>query len=178
VRIKNMRTKEDITKLNEKLQALYDAVKEASETASIIEDTFEATVNNDLGYLLCNIGNMLHSFERIGTKDGQVPEIHDVEIIFEAEGSTQDYHDMLNNMASEYPEFIEDQTRYTCGKETGSKKGLTAFKCHFYGLWIGDESECVRLTHHAEGMYENTGLSFVHVEVCIDEEWHGLYSQE
>ena len=57
------------------------------------------------------------------------------------------------------------------------------FSGEFTLLWSGDFDEndldeddidtLIRLTHHAEGFYEDTDAEYVHVEVCINGTWYG-----
>lgn len=89
------------------------------------------------------------------------------EIVFEAQGREDDLSQMYCNLDNEYPEFLNDDI-----KEKYSKKG-NIHSCHFYGLWKGQKDELVRLTHHAEGLYEDTDFEFVHVEVRCDGTWYG-----
>lgn len=50
---------------------------------------------------------------------------------------------------------------------------------HF--IWAGktdelsdeDRDDLIRLTHHAEALYEDSNIEHTHVEVCIDGKWYG-----
>lgn len=36
-----------------------------------------------------------------------------------------------------------------------------------------DVDHLLRLTHHAEALYEDSNIEYTHVEVCIDGVWYG-----
>ena len=88
-----------------------------------------------------------------------------VNICFEAQGTEVTMEKVLENFAREYPEYSSLEV-----KETLCDKGEIKI------LWIGEtetsEEELVRLTHHAEGMYEGTDAEYVNVEVCINGKWY------
>lgn len=45
----------------------------------------------------------------------------------------------------------------------------------FYGEIDEDHvNDIIRLTHHAEAIYEDTSFEYVHVEVCIGDERYGV----
>ena len=76
---------------------------------------------------------------------------------------------MYSNLDTYYPEFENDDFR-----EKYHKHGRL-HHCHFYGI-IKDKSkatELARLTHHAEGLYDETEFENVHVEVRLNGKWYG-----
>lgn len=146
--------------LNEKLQELYRLTKE-------INNMVNCNVDNKIGYLLYKIKDLEKSFEYLGINESGVQELHLAEIIFEANGSKDDLSQMYCNLDDEYKEFMADKL-----KEEYFVEGNRHF-CHFYGLWVGDTDELIRLTHHAEGLYENTKFEYIHVEVRVDGKWYG-----
>ena len=96
------------------------------------------------------------------------------EIVFEAIGTFDDLHDLYDNLDNEYPEFINDFTKEKLEvKNNDDDKMNKYFKCHFYGIWLGDTDDLIRLTHHAEGLYNNTQMEHVHVEVYLNGKWYG-----
>lgn len=96
-----------------------------------------------------------------------------VKILFTAEGSREDADMVCNNFSENYPEFAEEmeEEEFSCNEETGEIKIL--WSGEFEDLSEEDRNELIRLTHHAEGLYEDTDAEYVHVEVCIDETWYG-----
>ena len=54
------------------------------------------------------------------------------------------------------------------------KKNPIAFSTMYHGTAKKSEKESIiKLTHHAECLYENVDVEHIHVEVCIDGEWYG-----
>lgn len=107
-----------------------------------------------------------------------------VKILFEANGSVQSVDNVCCNFRQHYPEFAAEM------EEVGYKynKRTKDFKL----LWVGEFDDdflnqqnehsllgytnrdvLVRLTHHAEGFYDQTGANGVHVEVYVNGKWHG-----
>lgn len=69
----------------------------------------------------------------------------------------------------QYPEFISTRTPKIC---FDGNIGRVVFN----GLVDNSQESkdaIIRLTHHAEGLYENTNAECVHVEVCIGGKWYG-----
>lgn len=69
--------------------------------------------------------------------------------------------DVLDNMAENYPEFLIEEAEIQ-----SLEAGFSRY------IWKGKTEECnqedfSRLTHHAEGLYEETGAEYVHVEVSF-----------
>ena len=149
--------------LNKKLQKLYELTKEIKTIAPNME------LRDEWEDVFSCVNDMKTYLDDVVDDDGKIPEIYVVEIIFEAVGTENDLSKMYENLNNEYTEFMNDVNR----EEYKYDKKNKEHHCHFYGLWIGDVNECVRLTHHAEGLYENTKFEFVHVEVCVDGEWYG-----
>lgn len=154
--------------LNKKLQHLYEMLDEIKNIApnEQLPDEWEDVFNG--------VNDLLEYFDDAGTKDGCVPELHEAEIIFSAEGDEDDLNQLYYNIEAYYNEFAisSDDVKE---KPAEDNEGKTLYTVYLKGLWIGDEGELVRLTHHAEGFYENTNFEYVHVEVCIDGEWFGRY---
>lgn len=89
-------------------------------------------------------------------------------LIFKADGDSIDK--ALTNIRENYPEFIMSNKIVT---DIDSEYDVSFA---VYGQIEDDENtihEMARLTHHAEGIYEDTEFEYVHVEVCIDGEWYG-----
>ena len=74
---------------------------------------------------------------------------------------------VFRNMAEGYPEYS------VSGKYEKEQDGMQRFEWDGVLLEWGSEDEFIRLTHHAEGLYENTSAEYVHVEVCLDGKWYG-----
>ena len=98
-----------------------------------------------------------------------------VKIKFEAVGSVDTVDDICSNFYQNYPEFAANMGEEECSynEETGE----------FALLWAGDFDDdeldeydlntLIRLTHHAEGFYDDTDAEYVHVEVYINDKWYG-----
>ena len=98
-----------------------------------------------------------------------------IKIKFEAVGTVDTVDAVCNNFYTWYSEFASnmEEEDYEYNKKTGE----------FMLLWEGDFEDdeldeddmdtLLRLTHHAEGFYEDTDAEYVHVEVCVDGTWHG-----
>lgn len=151
----------DATVFNEKLSQLYHLLCEMQKIApneqltEPWEDVF-AGINDTKTYLDAVKGN------------NELPTVYNVEIIFEAEGSREDLYQLYDNL-EQYPEFIRDDSKEQCSYDVSTKN----LQIKFFGIWLGDIEDCIKLTHHAEGLYENTDFQFIHVEVCVDGKWHG-----
>lgn len=151
--------------LQEKLQKLYNITMEVNEIMPPEEkcsykwqDFFE------------ECANLRDAFFDIGTEDGIVPdfsEVVPVEIVLSCFIDNCDIPAICANFADNYPEFDVDENSY---ENDGDMVKFT---------WTGsvDSSEdaeaLIRLTHHAEGIYDGTSAEHVHVEVSIDGTWHG-----
>lgn len=98
-----------------------------------------------------------------------------IKILFEAVGTRETVDDIYNNFCENYPEFSVNMTEeeYDFNEETGQFKVLWEGDFEDNELDDDDMYELVRLTHHAEGFYEDTDAEYVHVEVCIDGKWYG-----
>lgn len=145
--------------LNKKLQELHELVTEIN---NIVDLDLEVDDDNIFS-LFDEIANLRNCFNEVG----HIPDIHAAEIIFEAYGSKDDLNQMYHNLDNEYPEFMNDFSKEKYSKNKNHHRS------HFFGLWKGDYDELLRLTHHAEGLYENTNFENVHVEVCCDGKWYG-----
>lgn len=105
----------------------------------------------------------------------------EVQILFQAVGDKYNFTSVKETFDSEsllFDYFNECDIKQSHHKlEDGDLTG------EFEILWVGkidrdcltDElvNDLVRLTHHAEFLYEDTGAEYVHVEVCIDGKWYG-----
>ena len=98
-----------------------------------------------------------------------------ITIVFEAKyHKLDDIDDVCNNFCVGYPELSSVMEEIDFVKKKGKQ---------FKIVWEGDFNEeeledvdldeVIRLIHHAEGLYEDTKVEYVHVEVCIDGTWYG-----
>ncbi len=161
------KTGANIKKLNKDLRKLYKLLWEIKSNKPDIElDQWE----NVFG----GVEDLIDCMDDACETEEFVPLINEAEIIFEADGTSKDLTDLYNNLDNEYPEFKNDSTRERLKEKKNDDTKMTKhFKCHFYGVWIGDTDEFIRLTHHAEGLYDDTGMEHVHVEVCLNGKWYG-----
>lgn len=98
-----------------------------------------------------------------------------VKILFEAVGTVDTVDAVCNN-------FYEQYSHFSCNMEEEEYEYNKKTK-EFKLLWTGDFEDdeldehdidtLIRLTHHAEGFYEQTDAEYVHVEVCINDKWYG-----
>ena len=99
----------------------------------------------------------------------------EIKIKFEAVGSVNTVDEICNNFYENYPAFAAnmEEEDYKYNEKTNE----------FMLLWCGefeddeldddDMNTLIRLTHHAEGFYDDTDAEYVHVEVCVDCKWYG-----
>lgn len=98
-----------------------------------------------------------------------------ITIVFEAKyHKLDDIDDVCNNFYENYPHLAANMKEIGFEKQKGK---------YFKIIWEGefedgdleesDVDEVIRLTHHAEGFYDDTNVEYVHVEVCIDGTWYG-----
>lgn len=99
----------------------------------------------------------------------------EIKIKFEAVGSVDTVDDVCSNFYQNYPKFAAhmEEEDYKYNKKTKD----------FMLLWVGefqddeldeyDMDTLIRLTHHAEGFYDDTDAEYVHVEACVDGKWYG-----
>ena len=147
--------------LNTKLEELYTLATEISNLAPCVE------FSKEWDELFLSINDVKMCFEKVAV-DGKVPELHEVEIVFEAEGTKEDIAQVKINLEENYKAFVRNPD-----KESIVCEGNT-FRCTFPGIWTRDIEECIIwLPHHAEGLYENTTCECVHVEVQVDGLWYG-----
>lgn len=80
----------------------------------------------------------------------------------------EDIEKIFDNFSDSYPEVEMEESYYDQSLEDGT------LEFTWEGI-IGEKSvdDIIRLTHHAEGIYEDTSAEYVHVEVCIDGKWYG-----
>lgn len=162
------KTETNIEKLNKDLQKLYELLCEVKSNAPDMD------LSDEWDDVFGGVEDLIDYMDDAGTEDGFVPSINEAEIIFEAVGTSEDLDDLYNNLDNEYPEFKNDFEREELEEKNNDDDKMTkCFKCHFYGIWLGDTDELIRLTHHAEGLYDQTGMEYVHVEVCLNGKWYG-----
>lgn len=93
-------------------------------------------------------------------------------IYFEARGTIYDIEQVYQNL-KQYDCQL-DETHYLENVvEDIEDEELYDFSICFEGEWNESEEDLLRLTHHAEGLYENTDLENVHCEVFCNREWYG-----
>lgn len=98
----------------------------------------------------------------------------ELKILFMANGDLDGVNAVRDNFYQNYPEFAYNM------EESHTYDGKTK---DFQLLWTGNFTEnelsesdmegFCRLTHHAEGLYEDTNVEYVHVEVCVNGTWFG-----
>ena len=100
-----------------------------------------------------------------------------VKILFEAIGAVDTVDDVCHNFCEAYPKFSAnmDEEDYDFNDKTGEFKLLWGGEFEEGHLNEHDIDTLIRLTHHAEGFYEDTDAEYVHVEVCVDNKWYGRY---
>lgn len=163
---KELLKKKNIDRLNKDLQMLYNLLWKIS--ANAVDEEMPETWEEVFG----GVSDLIAYLDEAGTEDGIVPKFHTAEIVFEGDGTEGDLNQMHCALTEEYPEFIYDERREKCKhKDLGENRAR--YRCHFYGLWVGNPDSLVRMTHHAEGLYEKTNFENVHVEVRADKKWYG-----
>ena len=98
----------------------------------------------------------------------------EVKIKFEAVGSIDTVNDICNNFCENYPEFsfnMEKDYKYN----TDTKEFMLLWSGEFDELSEDDMFELIRMTHHAEGFYDDTDAEYVHVEVFVNGKWYGKF---
>lgn len=70
--------------------------------------------------------------------------------------------------------FYENYPEFSCEESSYRELPNNVYRFNWIGA-VGDEyaDEIIRLTHHAEAIYEETEAEHVHVEVCVDGTWYG-----
>ena len=81
--------------------------------------------------------------------------------VLTADGVNSDIRLVIENLETEYPEFKEDKGMQQLSYFIGM------VKCVFFGTWSGDINDFKRLSHHAEGLYKDTELENVHVDIYV-----------
>lgn len=153
----------DIKSINEKMQQLYEA-------ASFLNEYDPGDLPKAYKPVFGKVSDITYDLEKAGTEDGIVPELHEAQIVFQAKGDEDDVSDVASAMISQYAEFE--------GKANIEVKDDGNFEIKFDGLWLGETDDLIRMTHHAEALYEGTDCEYVHVEVCADGEWYGRVPKE
>ena len=89
-------------------------------------------------------------------------------------GETGDERDIVKLYANIF-EFVQEITVQKSKCERKGKQVAMVFRGGLRETEAPEQEimQLIRLTHHAEELYEGTGLEYVHVEVCINGRWHG-----
>lgn len=101
--------------------------------------------------------------------------MNNIQIKLEAFGAISTVDDVCSNFYEYYPEFSGNMEEENCTYDEKTQLFTLCWSGNFDEgeLSEGDLDTLIRLTHHAEGLYENTDAEYVHVEVCINGKWHG-----
>lgn len=94
---------------------------------------------------------------------------YNIKILFNATtDNQQDVQNFLASLKNNYPELEDVES-----EELEYHKGdfHTLVSCTMPTTESIDD--IIRLTHHAEALYEDTHFEYVHVEVCVDGTWYG-----
>lgn len=151
--------------LQEKLQKLHDITMEVNELMPPEEKCPHKWLE-----FFSECANLRDAFFDLGTEDSIVPDFSEVvavEIILSCFIANCDIPAILDNFADNYPEINVDENSY---ENNGDMIKFT---------WTGsidaaeDAEVLIRLTHHAEGIYDGTSAEHVHVEVSINGVWYG-----
>ena len=102
-----------------------------------------------------------------------------IKMYVSGEGSNDDIDDMANNFYEYYT--LSNYMEETDYKEKRIKNRRKSFNVIYEGeIQPSDINDFdntinnfIKMTHHAEGLYENTNLEYIHVEICIDDKWYG-----
>ena len=96
-----------------------------------------------------------------------------IKILVEAYCPTiEDVDELSNRFWKNYSYFADfEEVEYEYNKETGMVRFVWAGKAD--ELSEEDVDHLLRLTHHAEALYEDSNIEYTHVEVCIDGVWYG-----
>lgn len=98
-----------------------------------------------------------------------------IKIKFEAVGSVDTVDNVCSNFYQNYPKFSchMEEEDYEYNEETEEFMLLWDGEFEDDKLNENDIDTLIRLTHHAEGFYDNTDAEYVHVEVYINDKWYG-----
>lgn len=98
-----------------------------------------------------------------------------IKIKFEALGTVDTVDDVCNNFYQNYPEFSSNMEEEDYKYNEKNKDFMLLWSGEFEDdeLDEDDMNTLIRLTHHAEGFYEDTDAECVHVEVCVNDKWYG-----
>ena len=95
-------------------------------------------------------------------------------------GSNDSIDEFIGNIGQYLDDYDElDYTDSEQSPDSFKNYKLTKNEIAFKGVYEGeytpmDESDSpAKLTHHAEGLYEGTNVTDVHVEVFFDNKWYG-----
>lgn len=99
----------------------------------------------------------------------------ELKIKFEAYGTPETANNVYSNFCENYPEFSSNMTEedYEYNKQENTIMMLWSGEFKEGELDDNDMDGFYKLTHHAEGLYEDTDAEYVHVEVCEDGKWYG-----
>lgn len=95
-------------------------------------------------------------------------------------GTDQDIDDVLGNIGQYLDDY--EELKYKDSKQDKEffkdyklSKNDIAFKTIYEGEFEpnSDDDSPIKLTHHAEGLYEDTTASDIHVEVWYQDKWYG-----
>ena len=93
--------------------------------------------------------------------------MENVVIVFKADNDTVDK--AIRNFEGNYPE-VDCYSIVTDIDE--DYDASVAFYCKVEDPEL--TNELIRLTHHAEAIYEDSKFEYVHVEVCVNGHWFGV----
>ena len=103
-------------------------------------------------------------------------------VLFQAVGDSETMNRVLENFDSD--DLFFDGVIEKISREEENNKISEEFKILWYRYFDRDiltddlVDQFVRLTHHAECLYEDTNAEYVHVEVEIDGKWYGRNEKE
>ena len=152
-----------MNKLNTRLNELYTLVNELMDMCPK-----EDCLTDDWNDVFNDIQNLKTSLNMVTTDDNSLEKLSEVEIVFEAVKTAETNIEMFYENLNNYRNLMVKNTT-----SVYSDFDDNTVRIYIDGIWIGDMDKCIRLTHHAEDLYENTGFEYVHVEVCINGEWYG-----
>lgn len=99
----------------------------------------------------------------------------EIKIKFEAVGSLDTVDAVCNNFYEGYPKFAANMDEEDFSHNAKANEFMLLWAGEFEDDYLDDRDmdELIRLTHHAEGFYEDTDAEYVHVEVCVNGRWYG-----
>ena len=152
------------------LDVVIQDVASVEDVRSLIESAQKNSV-----YLNVPSAKMLE--ERFGEclipKTGFIENIEEgqpVKLYLSGEGSREDIETLFSNLYDYEFDEIDDELEY---EEKEISEDYYKFRSLREGIWGGEPDKFLNLTHHAEGLYENTGICNFHCEVYAEGKWHG-----